>query len=207
MSLDPHFFSIAFTLFLLMDALGNIPLFISILKNFPPKKQRKIILRELIIALFVIVSFYFIGDILLNLLNIKQHTILISGGIILFIIAIHMILPDAFYSKPKRASSPSAEPLIVPLAVPLIAGPAVLASIILYSNNNESPFTVLSAIFAAWIASSIILLSASSLQKILGDRGLTACERLMGLLLTLISVQMFLQGISLYTCTVNQTPH
>ncbi|MES2200566.1 MAG: MarC family protein [Chlamydiota bacterium] len=203
MLIDFHIFPIAFTLFLLMDSLGNIPLFIAILKDFPPKKQRQIILRELTFALAIIVAFYFLGNLLLDLIHVKQHTILMAGGIILFLIAIRMVFPEFFYSKPKKASSHK-EPFIVPLAIPLVAGPAVLASIMLYSKEGAPHSTVLSALFLAWIASSIILLSSSLLQKVLGERGLTACERLMGLLLTLISVQMFLQGVSLYVFDINK---
>lgn len=198
-----HIFSIAFTLFILMDSLGNIPLFISILKDFPPKKQRKVILRELIIALAIIIAFYFLGNILLDLIHVQQHTILMAGGIILFLISIRMVFPEFFRLETKK-NPLHKEPFIVPLAVPLIAGPAVLASVMLYSKQGESSFVVLSALFLAWVVSSFILLSSSLLQKILGARGLTACERLMGLLLTLISVQMFLQGISLYACEIKQ---
>ncbi len=203
MLIDFHIFSIAFTLFLLMDSLGNIPLFIAILKDLPPKRQRQIILRELLIALGVIIIFYFIGNFILDLIHVKQHTVLLAGGIILFLIAIRMVFPEFFYLKPKKTSSPK-EPFIVPLAIPLVAGPAVLASIMLYSKEGESPFVVLCALFLAWLATSLILLASSLLQKFLGDKGLMACERLMGLLLTLISVQMFLQGISLYVCDMNQ---
>lgn len=203
MLIDFHTFSIAFTLFLLMDSLGNIPLFIAILKDLPPKRQRQIILRELLIALGIIIIFYFVGNLLLDLIHVKQHTVLMAGGVILFLIAIRMVFPEFFYLKPKKNSS-TKDPFIVPLAVPLLAGPAVLASIMLYSKEGESPFIVLYALFLAWVATALILLSSSILQKFLGDKGLTACERLMGLLLTLISVQMFLQGISLYVCDMTK---
>lgn len=203
MLIDFHTFSIAFTLFLLMDSLGNIPLFIAILKDLPPKRQRQIILRELLIALGIIIIFYFVGNLLLDLIHVKQHTVLMAGGVILFLIAIRMVFPEFFYLKPKKNSS-TKDPFIVPLAVPLLAGPAVLASIMLYSKEGESPFIVLYALFWAWVATALILLSSSILQKFLGDKGLTACERLMGLLLTLISVQMFLQGISLYVCDMTK---
>lgn len=200
MRLDFNTFSIAFTFFLLMDSLGNVPIFLSILKDFPAAKQRKIILRELLIALSVIILFYFLGDALLRLLHISQHSILIGGGIILFLISIRMIFPD-FFREPSGHLYHK-EPFVVPLAIPLIAGPAILASVMLYSQQGESPFTILFALFLAWFFSTIILLSSSHLQKILGSRGLTACEKLMGLLLTLIAVQMFLEGISLYVCGV-----
>lgn len=193
-------FSLSFTLFLLMDSLGNVPLFMAILKNFNAKKQRKIIIRELVIALLIIVVFGVIGDLLLSFLNVKQYTILIAGGIILFLIALKMIFPQADAPVEKSDS----EPFIVPLAMPLVAGPAVLAAVMLYSKQ-ESSFVTISSIIIAWIFTTAILVASSQLQKILGQRGLTALERLMGLILTLLAVQMFLQGIASYvelTCTL-----
>ncbi|MCB1115760.1 MAG: NAAT family transporter [Chlamydiia bacterium] len=191
-------FSIAFSLFLLMDPIGNIPIYIATLKDVRPSRQRKIIVRELFIALAVIILFTFIGEHLLDLLGVSQPTVLIAGGIILFIIALKMIFPhgkEGAYESPARG-----EPLIVPLAIPLVAGPSVLAAVMIYSHRVSLPLLI-GAIIIAWAVSTLILLSASYLKKILGVRGITACERLMGLLLTLLSVQMLLEGLSLYLAT------
>jgi len=187
--------SMALTLFLLMDSIGNVPIFIALLKKIPPARQKGIIFRELCIALFVILLFWLIGDPLLRVLKIGLPTILISGGIILFLIALKMIFP-----APKETNEISAEkePFIVPLAIPLVAGPAVLAAVILYSGRKEKMWICGSAIVLSWIATTIILVSSSFLKKVLGKKGLTACERLMGLILTLLAVQMFLEGISQY---------
>jgi len=190
-------FSVALSLFLLLDALGNIPIFLAILKEYPPRKQKWIIFREMLIALGVITLFYFIGNLLLNFLHVQHSTVLIAGGIILFLIALRLIFPELFPQVLDK-SLHHKEPFVVPLAIPLVAGPAVLATMMLYSKQDEPPIMILSALFLAWLVSTLILLSASSLQKILGKRGLTACERLMGLILILISVQMFLEGISSY---------
>lgn len=189
--------SMSFALFLLMDSIGNVPIFVSILKNVPQKRQRNIIIRELIIALIIIVIFYFIGETLLGFLNVKMPTIMISGGIILFLIAIRMIFPS---KQDSHAELPhDSEPFIVPLATPLVAGPAVLAAVMLYSGQHmHSTMTTLTAIFVAWGASTLVLLSSSLWKKLLGDRGLVACERFMGLILTLIAVQMFLQGLEIF---------
>ncbi len=183
----------AFSLFLLIDAVGNIPLFVSMLKDIPPKKQYMIITRELIIALVVIVFFAFVGEHILKLLGIDQRTVSIAGGIILFIIALRMIFPE--HTDQSADAAHKGEPFIVPFAIPLVAGPAVLASVIIYSHK-VAPYRLIGAISIAWLASSIILLSSPFLKKILGDRGVAATERLMGLLLTLISVQMFISGLS-----------
>jgi multiple antibiotic resistance protein len=188
--------STAFALFLLMDPLGNVPIFISLLKDIDPKRQQKIIFRELVIALIIIIAFNFIGDILLEFLHIEQETLLISGGIILFLIALKMIFPSK--KEPEVDISQDKEPFIVPLAVPLVAGPAVLAAVMLYSHEQASEWITIGAIGLAWIASTIILLSSGFLKKVLGWRGLIACEKLMGLLLILISVQMFLSGLILF---------
>ncbi len=188
--------STAFALFLLMDPIGNVPIFISVLKEIDPKRHQYIIFRELVFALIIIVSFHFLGDVLLEFLHVEQATLLISGGIILFIIAIKMIFPGK--RDPDVDATPDKEPFVVPLAIPLVAGPAVLAAVILYSHQQHNEWITVGAIVLAWIASTIILLSASYLKRLLGWRGLVACERLMGLLLILISVQMFLGGIVLF---------
>ncbi len=188
--------SIAFNLFILMDSIGNIPIFIAVLKDVDPKRHKIIIFRELIIALALIILFNFIGDFLLRLLNVSQQAVMISGGIILFLIAIKMIFPAAKDNHEKKIPSIEKEPFIVPLAVPLLAGPAVLAAVMLYSKR-ESAIAMISAIFLAWAASTIILIASSNLKRILGTRGIIACERLMGLILTLIAVQMFLQGLEI----------
>ncbi len=188
--------SIAFSLFILMDPIGNVPIFISILKEIDPKRQRVIILRELSIALVIIIAFNFLGDLLLSLLGVSEDAVLISGGIILFLIALKMIFPtrkDVDVDMPQEK-----EPFIVPLAVPLVAGPAVLAAVMLYARQQPNGWMVISAILIAWVISTVILLSASFLKTLLGWRGIIACERLMGLILTLIAVEMFLNGMKIY---------
>jgi multiple antibiotic resistance protein len=183
-----------FSLFLLMDAVGNLPLFIAILKDIPRKRQLQIIFRELIIALFVMVIFHFVGSAFLNALQIQQYAVLVAGGIILFLISLKMIFPSSHDAE--TFSSKDKEPFIVPLAIPFVAGPAVLAAIMLYSRQQPETYITITAIVLAWAVSTIILLSSAFLNKILGKRGITATERLMGLILTMMSVQMFLQGIS-----------
>jgi multiple antibiotic resistance protein len=189
--------SMTFSLFVLMDAIGNVPLFIAFLKDIPRQRQLQIIFRELVIALMIMMAFHFVGDSLLNALQIQPYAVLISGGIILFLLSLKMIFPtkhDADVDIPKEK-----EPFIVPLAIPLVAGPAVLAAIMLYSRQEIGTGITLTAILLAWAISTVILLSSAFLNKILGRRGIIACERLMGLILTMMSIQMFLQGIALFT--------
>lgn len=191
-----HILTVAFSLFILMNAIGTIPIFIATLKDVAPKRQRFIIFRELLIALSVILAFNFLGDFLLLLLGVTQSSVMISGGIILFLIALKMVFPIRVKEKNGKEEE-KAEPLIVPLAIPLVAGPAVLAAVIIYSKQ-EPFFVSVSAIIIAWAVSTILLVSSVTIRKALGARGIAALERLMGLVLTLISVQMFLEGLRIY---------
>ena len=186
-------FSAIFLLFLIMDPIGNVPLFLSTLKNVPIERRRKIIIRELFIALLVLLFFMFIGKYILQLLQIAQSSLGIAGGIMLFIIAIKMIFPgrgNLFHH------SDSMEPLVVPLAVPLIAGPSAIAAVILMMAQEPSrwlEWTV--ALVVAWLIAGIILVSSEALGRRLGVRALLAIERLMGILLMLVSVDLILDGI------------
>ncbi len=194
-------FSIALSLFLLMDSIGNIPFYISFLKDIEPRRQKQIIIRELLIALGIIFIFAFLGDKLMQFLHIKEDTIQIAGGIILFLLCLKMIFPparDANEDLPKTT-----EPFIVPLAVPLVAGPGVLAAVMIYTKQEPSHLVMAGAILIAWAASLVILLGSFPLQKALGWRGILAMERLMGLLLILIAIQMFLNGIQGFCHRVN----
>jgi multiple antibiotic resistance protein len=192
--------AMAFSLFLLMDSIGNIPLFIAILKGIPRKRQLQIIFREMVIALVIMILFNYLGDYLLDALQVTQYTVLISGGIILFLIALKMIFPT---KESEHVSSADKEPFIVPLAVPLVAGPAVLAAIILYSKQETGALSSVLAIVAAWVVTTLILLSSTFLNKIMGPRGILACERLMGLVLTMIAIQMFLEGLAQFLTAIH----
>jgi multiple antibiotic resistance protein len=187
---------IAFTLFLLIDSIGNIPYFIHLLKGIPPHRQRYLILREMLIALAAIICFNFIGDLFLGFLHITRATVQIAGGVILFLISIKMIFPSTKDNSSLELQN-IGEPLIVPLAIPLIAGPAVLAAVMLYSHE-EPNYIMLPAIFIAWSASLAVLIFSPLLSKMLGKKGILALEKLMGLIMVLISVQMFLEGIKTF---------
>lgn len=191
MDLENPIFTLTLSLFFLMDAIGNIPVFIAILKKYPLKKQRWIIVRELTIALLTMITFYFGGNFFLDSLGISKETVRIAGGIVLLIISLKLIFP----SRENEEKEDIKEPFIVPLAIPLIAGPAILASLMIYSGQDIRTFDVVLSILIAWSLSTLILLCAPFLQKILGHRGIAALERLMGLILILISIQMFIDGI------------
>ena len=186
--------SIVVTLFLIMDPLGNVPVFLSILKDVSPARRRVILLREVLIAYVAMLAFLFLGQYILTILNLNQETISVAGGIVLFLIALRMVFPVAggFYSD-----APEGEPFIVPLAIPLIAGPSTLAALMLLRRNEEgAPWELLLAMTIAWVLTAAIILAAPFFYKVLHQRGLIAMERLMGMLLVMISVQMLMNGVS-----------
>ena len=175
-----------------MDPLGNIPLFLTALKNVPIERRVRVILRELFIALGIMVLFQFSGQAFLSALNISEPALTTTGGVILFLIAIKMIFPSDDGDK-KHANEE--EPFIVPLAIPYVAGPSALATLLLIMNNEPNRWPEwLGALFAAWLVTGIILLSAGPLAKVLRNRGLIAIERLMGMILVAIAIQMLMNG-------------
>ncbi|MGE3404875.1 MAG: YhgN family NAAT transporter [Vicinamibacterales bacterium] len=191
--------SAAVTLFLVMDPLGNVPLFLSILKRVPAERRRRVLLRELVIAYIVLVVFLVSGDALLRFLGLQQEAVAISGGIVLFLIALRMIFPER---GPVAENPLEGEPFVVPLAIPLVAGPSALATLLLlHSTVPSSTVTLLLVVTATWAVSSIILLSSTVLYRLLGERGLMAMERLMGMLLVMVAVQMLMNGFASYLRT------
>lgn len=180
-------------LVIIMDPIGNVPVFLSILKNIPMERRKIIIIRELIIAFLILMFFMFVGRFLLQLLQIAQSSLGIAGGIILFIIAIRMIFPG---TKPMFSHDEESEPLVVPLAVPMLAGPSAIAAVILLMAQEPDRWLDWTlAVFVASLISGIILVSSESLGRKLGNRALTAIERLMGIFLIMISVDFVLDGI------------
>ena len=188
--------SAATLLFLIMDQLGNLPIVLSILKHLDPKRRRAVLVRELFFALGILMLFLFAGKSILNFLHVQPETLSISGGIILFIIAIKMIFPSGGRITGLAAGE---EPFIVPMAVPMIAGPSVIASLLLLSSQHPDKLLELSAsVLLAWGVTFFILMFYGFFHRLLGERGLKAVERLMGLLLIMISTQMLLDGIKSY---------
>ncbi|WP_415719735.1 MarC family protein [Maridesulfovibrio sp.] len=187
-------FEIAFPLFLIMDPLGNLPVCLSMLREYSSSRQRKILLRELFFALGIIILFMYMGAGLMKMLSIHQSTLRIAGGVILFIISMKMIFP-----KPDSVTEDTEkDPFIVPIAVPLFAGPSLLAAVMVYGSKEGAGLSVLSGVLLAWGMSFIIMMTGPTMARVLGKRGLRACERLMGLILILLSVQMLEDGIAYY---------
>lgn len=187
------FITITLILFLIMDPLGKISSFLSVLQPIPLSEQKRIIFREMLIALGFMVAFFYIGDFILYVFEVSETAVNLTAGMILFLVAIKILFPG---SKGERIHGHfGASPFIVPLAIPLIAGPALLATIMLFSGREGS--IVLPAIILAWLIASILLYYSSFLSRTLGRNGLLALEQVMGMILVLLSIQRFMEGVKL----------
>jgi multiple antibiotic resistance protein len=179
----------------IMDPLGNVANFISGLRSVPPERRLRVIVRELVIALLILLLFLFCGRWIMSLLHLKEEALFISGGIVLFLIALKMIFPPSTRERDEVAL----EPFIVPLATPLIAGPSVLATLlVLVSSQPEAVGRWLVALLTSWAITAAVLLLAPAISRVLKQKGSMAVERLMGMLLVMIAVQMFLNGLKQY---------
>jgi multiple antibiotic resistance protein len=185
-------------LFLIMDPIGHVKSFVLRLNGIDPKRQRQIILRELVIALGVILFFDMLGEYIIDLLQISKATVYLASGIILFLGAIKILFPRP---EDEEIGTPDGEPYLVPLAIPMIAGPALLATVMLYAESEANPYITIVAEVVAWLVAAPILLHARQLLSLLGTSGLTACEKLMGMVLVLLSVQRFMDGIHMFIKT------
>ena len=183
----------AATLFFVMDPLGNIPVFNSVLSRFEPQRRAQITARELVIALVIMLVLLFAGTAILDFLGLSQPSLNIAGGVLLFLIALRMIFPGR---AAERATQPEDEPFIVPLAMPMVAGPSTMAVLLLLSSTEpERVWEWCTALVIAWAAATVLLTASPFLLRVLGDRGLRAMERLMGMLLVLLATQMLLNGV------------
>ncbi len=185
--------SASILLFLVMDPFGNAPVFLSVLKGVPTERRQKAIIRELFIALIVLLLFLLAGPHLLKALHISEPSLRIAGGIILFLIAIKMVFGKVgdMFSGPLEE-----EPFVVPLAIPCLAGPSAIATVMLLTAQEPHRWLEwVMSLLSAWILTSIILLFSSKLDRVLGEKGMSALQHLMGLILTGLAVEMFIQGL------------
>ena len=185
--------SAAILLILVIDPFGNVPLVVSALQATPSARRRWVVLRECVIAYAVLLAFLFGGRGFLMLMHVSETSLSIAGGVILFLIALRMVFshPDGVFGD-----ATDSEPLLVPLAIPAIAGPSALATVMLMASREPEHIDVwLLALTLAMAVTTLVLLAAGRLQRLLGERGMRAFERLMGLVLTAVAVEMLLTGI------------
>ncbi|WP_151636415.1 MarC family protein [Noviherbaspirillum aerium] len=192
-----NFFQSFIILLLVTDPFGNVPLFASALAHVPPERRGKVIVRECLIAFLLLLVFMFFGRHFLNALQLTDIALRIGGGVILFLIALRMVFPQP--GGVLGDGGETGEPFIVPLAIPALAGPSALVTVLLFSSSTTMEMMlhtgVLLSVAAIWL---VVLLSAERMQRVLGPRVMTAFERLMGLILTAMAVEMLLAGIRAY---------
>ncbi len=195
--MEHDFFSALTVLLLVLDPLGNIPIMLSTLQTVEEKRRRRVLIRELLIAFFLLLIFMLLGDHFLHVMRLSERSLSVSGGVILFIVAIKMIFPSN--TVLSGTNQKTLEPFIVPLAIPLIAGPSALATCLLLASRQPAAIlTWISGLTAAMAITGVVLLSAESIQKRVGPSVISAMERLMGLILAAIATKMVLSGIAKY---------
>ncbi|HZW99671.1 MAG TPA: MarC family protein [Trueperaceae bacterium] len=184
----------AVLLFFVMDSFGNVPLVLTLLKDVEKERRRRVVLRELAIALVVLLFFLLFGQPILGFLGLQEESVAIAGGIVLGVIGLRMVFPRADGVMGYQAGG---EPFIVPLAIPLIAGPSAMAMVILLARSEpDSLGKWVTALLIAWLGTAAVLMAAPLLLRLLKERGLQAMERLMGMLLIMLAVQMVVNGLS-----------
>ena len=189
------FASATILLVLITDPVGNIPIFANALKHVSPERRPWVILREILIAFVLLLTFMFVGERFLQVMNLSELALQIGGGVILFLIALRMVFPPPQTTDPEQME----EPLIVPLAVPAVAGPSALATVLLLvSQQPERRLEWIAALCVTMLVSAVVLVSAERIQRVIGTRLVVAVERLMGLVLVSVSIEMMLRGIKTF---------
>ena len=192
--MEHTFASATILLLLITDPLGNIPVFVNSLRAVPPERRSRVILREVLIAFGLLLSFMFVGQSFLKAMSLSDVSLQIGGAVVLFLIALRMVFPPP--TPPQDSLVPLAEPLIVPLAIPALAGPSAMATVLLLvSQAPERRMEWVAALTVTMAVCAVVLLLAERLQRVVGLRVVSAFERLMGLILVSISVEMLIRGL------------
>lgn len=188
-------FSLSLILFLIMDPVGSVRPFMKYTEQLKARRQMFVIFREMVLALGLMVLFNFLGEWILQLFELSDTAIHATSGVIIFLVAMQILFPK---EDRDPLIQPGEEPFLVPLAIPIIAGPALLATIMLYSAIETNPWLTLAACLIAWVASCLILFCSRTIYRVLGSDGLTACEKLMGIVLVLIGIERILGAVTLF---------
>lgn len=195
-------FSAAVLLLLVIDPFGNVPIVIAALGNVEAQRRTRVVFRECVVAYMILLVFMLVGRAFLQWMQLSEVSLAIAGGIILFLIALRMVFkhPEGVFGDP-----PGTEPFVVPLAIPAIAGPSALATVMLMVSRDPSHrLAWIAALTVAMAIATLVLLAAYRLQRVLGERGMIAVERLMGLVLTALAVQMLLDGVRTFVAALAQ---
>ena len=198
--MEPGFVSAVALLLIVCDPFGNIPIFVSALRDVPRERRRAIILRECLIAFAVLVTFVLVGDRFLRLLGLSELSLQIGGGVVLMLVALRMVFPTA---EGVYGQAPGGEPFIVPLAVPALAGPSALATVLLLVSRDPARLWQWVAAIAVVMAVSAVVLGFSErIMRLLGERVTLAFERLLGLVLAAIAVELVLRGVKTFVASL-----
>jgi MarC family membrane protein len=190
--MEHTFASATILLLLITDPLGNIPIFVNSLRAVPAERRARVILREVLIAFGLLLTFMFVGQSFLKAMSLSDVSLQIGGAVVLFLIALRMVFPPPAQDSPI----PDVEPLIVPLAIPALAGPSAMATVLLLvSQAPERRLEWVAALTVTMVVCAVVLLMAERLQQVVGERVVSAFERLMGLILVSISVEMLIRGL------------
>lgn len=196
------FLSAFFLLLLVLDPLGNTVSFLALTKHLPEKRRRRVVLRECLMGTAVLISFALLGGYFLRYTGVTQESLGVTGGVLLFLIGLKMLYKGDVGGHGEE-QNPDAEPFLVPLALPLFAGPSSIALTVLNAAPGKTDrWGWISGMIAACLVSTVILLCSGILVRKIGDKGVAALERLMGLVLTTVAVQMMLDGFRLYWATL-----
>jgi MarC family membrane protein len=198
--MEHSFFSAFILLLLVLDPLGSLPVFIPLMREVAPERRKRVAVREVLIAFSVLFAFMFFGDVFLRVMRLSERSLEVAGGVILLMVAVRMIFSHegGVYGTPEGK-----EPFIFPLAVPLLAGPSAMATVLLLASRQpDKLMSWVGALCAAMAVSGAVLLLCERIRKLLGDSVVSALEKLMGLVLTAIAVEMILAGLKEYFATV-----
>ncbi len=194
--MDHTFLSAFILLLLVLDPLGSLAIFIPIMRTVPPDRRRWVAVREVSIAFGVLFAFMFFGEAFLRVMRLSERSLEVAGGVILLMVAIRMIFSQegGVYGTPEGK-----EPLVFPLAVPLLAGPSAMATVLLLASRQpDRVMSWVGALSCAMLVSGLVLLLCDRIRRLLGDSVVSAIEKLMGLVLTAIAVEMILAGLKRY---------
>ncbi|WP_374662302.1 MarC family protein [Inhella sp.] len=195
--MDHTFLSALILLLLVLDPLGSLPIFIPIMREVPKERRKRVALREVSLAFLVLLAFMFGGEAFLRVMHLSERSLEVAGGVILLMVAIRMIF--SHQGESVYGVAPGKEPFIFPLAVPLLAGPSAMATVLLLASRQpERIWEWIAALAVAMWVSGALLLGAERIRRLVGDQVVSALEKLMGLVLTAIAVEMILAGLKRY---------
>ena len=195
--MDHTFLSALVLLLLVLDPIGSLPVFIAVMRNVAPERRMRVALRESALAFAALLVFMFAGQAFLALMRLSERSLEVAGGVILLIIAMRMIFASG--AEVYAADGKAREPFIFPLAVPLLAGPSAMATVLLLASRQpERLLDWIGALTVAMLFSALVLLGADRIRRWIGSSMVSAIEKLMGLVLTAIAVEMILAGLKRY---------